>query len=126
MKSTQSVALRGVFVTVSTLLTDVIKEMVSSRVTFDVVAEFCDRESLGLRLPALAPDIVLIGLFPGETDAIGPTLLKFVPGAKVIAVSSDGRQAYLHEMRKRRAQLFDFSPSALIAAILGADPTSSA
>lgn len=118
-------ALRGVFVTVSTLLTDIIKEVVSSRVTLDVVAEFGERQSLGERLPALAPDIVLIGLYPGETDAIGPTLLRIVPAAKVIAISSDGRHAYLHEMRGRRARLFDFSPSALIAAILGADPSSS-
>lgn len=119
------VAIRGVFVTVSPLLTDIIEAVVSSRVILDVVAEFGERDAVGSRLPALAPDIVFIGLFPGETDAICPALVKLIPAAKVIAISSDGRHAYLYEMRARRALLFDFSPTGLVAAILGPNPASS-
>ena len=116
--------LRTVIVTMSRMLSDIITALVTDHAALDVVAEFDSRADAENRLPVIAPDLILVGLHDGETDAIGLTLLALVPSAKVIAFSSDGRNGYLHEMRAQRVELTDISPQGLIHAILGAPPTS--
>ena len=116
---TRLAELRGVFVTISSLLSDIITEVVSQRVDLKAMAQLDQRDTLRERLPALAPDLVVIGLRAGETDEIGALVLKMVPAAKVLVISSDGRHAYFHQMRPHRALLFDFSPGELIAVLLG-------
>lgn len=108
-----------VFVTISPLLSDIITEVMSQHVDLNIIAQFDNRDPIFNRLPALAADLVVIGLRTGETDEIAALALKAVPAAKVIGISSDGRNAYLHEMRPYRALMFDFSPSELIAALRG-------
>jgi hypothetical protein len=84
-----------------------------------VVAQIHGRGSLEERLGLIDPELVLIGLHVGETDAITATVLAAAPAAKVIAFSADCRHAYLHEMRAYQATLIDVTPSALAEAILG-------
>jgi chemotaxis response regulator CheB len=107
-----------VFVTISPLLSDIITEVISQHVGLKIIAQFDERDTIFDRLPPLSTDLVVIGLRAGETDEIGALALKVVSAAKVIAISSDGRHAYLHQMRPHRALMFDFSPSELIAALL--------
>jgi DNA-binding NarL/FixJ family response regulator len=111
--------LSAVFVTISPLLSDIITEVMSQQVNLNIIAQFDERDPIFNRLPALATDLVVIGLRAGETDEIAAIVLKVVPAAKVIAISSDGRNAYLHEMRPHRGLMVDFSPNELIAALLG-------
>jgi len=96
---------------------------VAGQITLDVVARFDKRALLREKLPEIGPDLVLVGLRSHETDRIGRSLLKLLPIAKVIAISSDARQAYLHEMRAHRAAIIDVSTRALIEAIRGPDQT---
>jgi DNA-binding NarL/FixJ family response regulator len=114
--------IRTVVVTMSPLLSDIIKQLLIHQTVLDVIAEFDTRDALEERLRNTAPNLILIGLRPGEGDGIGLSFLALVPAAKVIAFSSDGRHAYLHEMRAHRAALIEVSPQALIDAILGLDP----
>ena len=112
--------IRTVFVTIPPLLGDIIKTSLTDHFTLDVVARLDSRAEIEKQLPLVSPDLVIIGLLGGEDDTIGRTLLVVVPLAKVIVLSSDGRNAYVHEMRAHRSTLTDVSPPALIDAILGA------
>jgi DNA-binding NarL/FixJ family response regulator len=109
--------IRTVIVTMSPLLTDIIEQLLSGRVTLEVIGRFDVRTLLEEKLRVLAPDLILVGLRRGETDEIGRTLLSLVPVAKVIAFTNDARHGYVHEMRAHRAALIDISPQALIKAI---------
>lgn len=109
---------RAVFVTIPPLLSEILAEMASKGVQLKLIAQV-GRDALMKELPVLAPDIVLIGLRIGETDEIGSVVLKLVPGARVLVLSNDAHDAYLHEMRARRTVLRNFSPEHLLAALEG-------
>jgi DNA-binding NarL/FixJ family response regulator len=106
-----------------TLLSDVIKEVISRSVTLEVVAELPERESVSEAILSLAPDIVFIGLLQGEADTVGSNLLRLAPRAKVIAISSNGRNAYVYEMLAHRDALLEFTPAMLVQAVLGSRPS---
>jgi hypothetical protein len=109
---------RAVFVTIPPLLSEILVEVASKGVQLKLIAQI-ERDALTEQLPLLAPDIVLIGLRSGETDEIGSAVLKLVPGARVLALSNDAHDAYLHEMRPHRTVLRNFSPANLLAALEG-------
>jgi hypothetical protein len=67
-------------------------------------------EGLEERLRSLAPDLILIGLRRDEGDQIGLSLVRHLPNVKVIAFSSDGRDAFVHRMQPQRTVLPDVSP----------------
>jgi len=110
---------RTVFVTLSPLLSDIISESVGARLGLSLVGHIQDRDRLDETLSALAPDIVFVGLRAGESDDIGLSVLRVVPAARMLAISSDGRNAYLHEMRPIRIKLANFSAISLANAIIG-------
>jgi len=111
---------RTVTVTLSPLLRDIIAALVNDHVPLNVVAELDSRSRAALaEIELFAPDLVLIGLRSGETDDVGLALLSQIPTAKVIAISSDGRDAYVHEMRACRTALLSVSPQVLAATIAG-------
>jgi DNA-binding NarL/FixJ family response regulator len=111
--------IRTAMVTITPIISDIIETMLSARASLNVLAHFNDREEIAERLVAVSPDLVLIGLQHEETDDIARALLMLIPVAKVVAISSDGRNAYVHEMRAHRRALADVSPRTLINAILG-------
>jgi DNA-binding NarL/FixJ family response regulator len=108
----------------SPLLIDIIEQSVTGHVALDIVAHLEARNLIEERLRVMKPDLVLVGLYPGEADEIGRSLLSLVPVARVIVFSSDARHAYLHEMQAHRVTLIDVSPPALIEAIRGLRPGS--
>ena len=112
--------LRTALVTIPPMLGDIIKTLLANQFTVNLVARLDTRAEMEQRLPLVSPDLVIIGLLGGEDDTIGRTLLALVPLAKVIVLSSDGRNAYVHEMRAHRSTLMDVSPPRLIEAIMGA------
>jgi hypothetical protein len=110
--------LRCVFVTMAPLLSEIVTAALAKRVDLQVLAQFPEREQLTPRLQALSPDLAVIGLKPGEPDEIGFSLLAHLPRAKLVLISDDGNCAYVHELVPRRKVLRDFSPDALLAALL--------
>jgi DNA-binding NarL/FixJ family response regulator len=100
-------------VTTPALLRDVIKQLITSRVELDVVAELTERRELPQRLEAIRPDLVIIGLRRSESIVLIHTLLLRVPAAKFIALSSDGRSAFGFELRLYQTNLGDASPDRL-------------
>jgi hypothetical protein len=106
---------RMVFVTIPPLLSDIIAEVARDDTRLNLVAQFAERDELAARLPVLAPDFVLVGLFSEETDDVGASILSLVPTAHVLALSNDGRHGYLYQMRPQRTMLENFSPADLLA-----------
>jgi hypothetical protein len=102
----------------SRLLEDIIEKSVAGCLTLDVVARFDSREFLEETLRTISPDLILVGLRPGESDEVARSLLALAPLAKVIAMSSDARHGYVHEMRPHRTALIEISRQILIRTIL--------
>lgn len=109
---------RTVTVTIPPMLRDLIAELMAGHGNLDVVEELITRDRLEEHLRALSPDLILIGLERNEEDEIGLSLVKSMPNAKVIAISSDARNAFIHCMQPRRTVLPGVSPQALIEHIL--------
>ena len=101
----------------SPFLTDLIQQVLSGHLMLDVVTKLDTRDFLEQRLRLSTPDLVLIGLFFSETDAVAVSILALLPGAQVIAFSGDGHHAYVHQMLPHRTALLDVSPQALLDAI---------
>jgi hypothetical protein len=110
---------RGVFVTVPPLLAAIVTEALSRGVELKLLAGLKHRAQLEKRLRALRPDLVVIGLAPGESDELGAGLLAQLPTTRFLLIDAAGDYAYLHEMRPSRSVLHDFSPDNLRAAIRG-------
>lgn len=106
---------RAAIVSIPPLLADIVREILSNRKTIEFVACGGRRRGLDKRVSVLSPDIVLIGLRRGETDAIALAILNALPKATVVAISSDVRRASVHKMRPIRCELHDLSKEALIA-----------
>jgi DNA-binding NarL/FixJ family response regulator len=98
---------------------DLVTALIAGHRKLDVIAMLETRDAIHQRLQTLAPQLVLIGLGSGEPDDIGPAMLGFVPDAKVIAFSSDGRHAFVHQMHQPRKVLLDISSQQLIEVMLG-------
>jgi hypothetical protein len=96
------------------MLSDLVKTLALGRVELDVVAELRTRQALARRLPALRPDLVIIGLHPSESDSIVRTLLMRTPKAKFIAFSADGRTVIGYELQLYKAALSEMSPDGFI------------
>jgi DNA-binding NarL/FixJ family response regulator len=109
--------IRTVLTTISPLFSDILEQLIGGHVDLDIVAKTDTRDRLEERLRAIGPDLVLIGLYHGEADEIAHSLLAAAPLAKVIAFSTDGRHAYVHERRAHRTALIDFTPDGLVKAI---------
>jgi DNA-binding NarL/FixJ family response regulator len=118
-EETSVVGIRTALVSLSPLLSDIITQAIKREIELDVVAQISGRGSLEQQLRLIDPDLILIGLRVGETDAIAATALAAAPAAKVIAFSADCRHAYLHEMRACQSTLINVTPAALAEAILG-------
>jgi DNA-binding NarL/FixJ family response regulator len=101
------------------LFRDLVSALIAGHGKLDVIAKLDNRDAIGQRLQALAPQLVLIGLGGGEADDIASAVLGFVPDAKVIAFSSDSRHAFVHQLHQPRKALLDISSQQLIDAVLG-------
>ena len=106
---------RVAIVTIPPLLADILREVLGGQVAIEIVAQVGRRARLEQRLRAAGPDFVFIGLRPGESDTVARGLLTALPGAKIIAFSSDVHHVSVHQMRPHRTELHDFSKEALIA-----------
>jgi chemotaxis response regulator CheB len=105
---------RVAIVTIRPLLADILREILTGQMAIEIVAQIGRRTRLEQRLRDAHPDLVLIGLRRGESDAIAQGILTALPGAKIIAFSSDLHCVWVHQMRPHRTELHDFSKEALI------------
>jgi hypothetical protein len=116
--------IRTVTVTLPRMLGDLLVGAIAPEAELEVVGRFASRANLDRRLGALAPALVLIGLRRGEPDDVARGLLLSVPAARILAVTPDGRHAYLHRMRACRKALLEITPEGLRRALLEIEPAS--
>jgi DNA-binding NarL/FixJ family response regulator len=106
-------------VTVPPLFSDLVERALSDRVKVKIVANVPSRSQIPAQLRRLHPDLVVVRLRRGEDDRIARSILRALPGAIVIAISANAKQAYVHEMRPHRTLLIDLSRNDLIEQISG-------
>jgi DNA-binding NarL/FixJ family response regulator len=117
--------MRCVFVTVPPLLSAIITNTLSRRVDLQVLGKKGSRESVPEWLATVAPDLLILGITPGESTAIGTELLQLLPrGGKVLVIRDTGDLAVLCEMRPHCSVLSDFSPDKLLTFVFGPDTSS--
>jgi chemotaxis response regulator CheB len=112
--------LRAVAVTMSPLLRDVITTLLTYHVAVEVVAVFDTRAESEKWIEDVDPNLILVGLQPGESDEIAATLLTRLPNARIVAISHDGRRVSIHETRPHCRILADVQPQGMVDAILAA------
>jgi DNA-binding NarL/FixJ family response regulator len=109
--------IRTVVITLPMMIGDIVKELLIDDVELDIVGRFDSRERIEDMLRAVLPDLVLVGLSPGESGISTQSFLAVVPNAKVIAFSSDGRSAYVSQTGGSWTHLRDFGPDAITKVI---------
>jgi len=114
--------MRLVIVTLPSLLRDIITALVDNVAAVTIVAQLDSRADAAAKLASISPDLILVGLRSGETDDVGREFAAQNPAAKVIAISSDGNNAYVHEMPEHRTVLRAVSPQALVAVLVERKP----
>lgn len=62
-------------------------------------------------------DVVVIGLKDGRSSDPVEALFDRYPRARVVGIASDGRRAYMHELRPYRLALGELSPQQLIEVV---------
>ncbi len=109
--------IRTVVVTLPRMISDILEQLVVDDVALDIAARFDTRELIEDRLRAILPDLVLIGVRPGESWMIAQSVLTAVPAAKVIVFLSEGRSAYISEGHASWTYLPDCSAAAIAGII---------
>jgi DNA-binding NarL/FixJ family response regulator len=109
--------IRTVAITLPMMISDIVKALLTDDVELDIVARFDSRELVEDQLRAVSPDLILVGLSPGEPGMTGLSFLTVVPDAKVIGFSSDGRSAYVSQRDASWTHLPDFSADAITKVI---------
>ncbi len=105
---------RTLVVTVSPLLAELVTGVLGPYLPLDVIGVLQSRNLLAEQLRTTAPDLVIMGLVGGETDACALPLLAALPSAAILVLEPTGKDAWLHEMLPHRTTLIDFSVPALI------------
>src|ERR1700733_12327822 len=113
------VEIRTVMIAIPSLFRDLILELTEGRATLEVVGDFDTRFGLEEQLQELAPNLILIKLCGNEGDEVGLELVEALPSTKVIAFSSNAREAFVYRMPHQRCVLLGGSPRSLIDAITG-------
>jgi hypothetical protein len=99
------------------MISDIVEQLVVDDVALDIAARFDTRELIEDNLRAILPDLVLIGVRPGESRMIAQSVLTAVPDAKVIVFLSDSSSAYVSEEDASWTHLPDCSAAAITSII---------
>jgi hypothetical protein len=112
------VGLRTLMVTVSPLLGEMTLAVLLPYLPMEIIGILETRQDIATMLLQAAPDLLLLGLFENEREAIAGSLLLIVPSIKILALASDGRQAWLFETGQPPLALPDLSLPALVSAVV--------
>jgi DNA-binding NarL/FixJ family response regulator len=110
--------IRVVFIGMSPMLRDIVKQAIGSERDMDIAGEFF-ADSWAERLRALKPEAVIISLARGEGDDVTSRLMEAAPNAKIVALSSDNRSALCCTAGPHQRVLFDVSPQEIAEFISG-------
>ena len=110
--------IRVVFIGMSPLLRDIVKQAIGSEMDMEIAGEFF-ADSWAEHLRALKPEAVIISLAFGEGDGVTSRLMEAAPNAKIVALSSDSRSALCCAAGRHQRIVFDVSPQEIAEFISG-------
>jgi DNA-binding NarL/FixJ family response regulator len=103
----------------STMLTAIITAALEQSPDMTIAGVASERDDLAALVRSAQVDVVVIqAAEPGDSGRFRPLLLSF-PALKVIAITSDGKGGFLHEMRPWSMQLVELSAATLLSALRG-------
>lgn len=114
--------IRTVVVTLPRMISDIVEQLLTDKTELSICARLDTRAALDDSLRTTVPDLVLVGLAPGESQAIGASVSAIVPDATVIAFSSDGRSAHVTARGISRAPIIPPTADIIISVIRGIEP----
>jgi DNA-binding NarL/FixJ family response regulator len=101
----------------STMLTGIVTAALEQSPDITIAGVASESNDLAAQVSSAHADAVVIQVSePGDSALFRPLLLSF-PALKVIAISSDGRGGFLHEMRPWSMRLVELSAATLVAAL---------
>jgi hypothetical protein len=107
-----------VIVTLPALLRDILVALLNARLRLNILAEF-DHRPNPAQLLGLQAHCLLLGLRPGEAPQAARTWFAAPPSQGLVAISHDGRDAYLSDASGGTVELRNVSAATLAAAIIG-------
>jgi hypothetical protein len=101
----------------STMLTGIVTAALEHSPDITLAGVASESNDLASQVGSTQADAVVIRVAqPGESGGFRPLLLSF-PALKVIAIASDGKGGFLHEMRPWSMQLVELSAATLLEAL---------
>jgi DNA-binding NarL/FixJ family response regulator len=98
--------IRVLLATIPPTLGDALREIVAEQPDMEVVGELADHGiNVLLAVGRTRADVVILGLAAAELPGVPSYLLGEYPHVKVVALTDDGRTAYLHEYRTQKVQI---------------------
>lgn len=116
-----SVRIRVLVAEISGVLRDIIDTTLSAQPDIEVVTGGATRPAVRV-MSVEHPDVVVIGLGDSERSEAIEDLFGRYPHARVLGIASDGRHAFMHELRPHRVSLGELSPEQLVQVIRRAGP----
>jgi DNA-binding NarL/FixJ family response regulator len=100
------------------MLLAMIREIIASDVDCEIVAETRDQSSLAQSLDDIGADVVIVApSFSAVRENHFAELLNDHPRTRVLAIATNGQQAFIHELRPFVTEISELSPQTLLAAI---------
>ena len=96
---------------------DALEHILNSQGDMEVIGHLDDPLEILLAATLEGADVVILGLDQEELPGIASHLLSERPGLRILAVSPDGRRAFLFELRPQVVPLGELSPEGLVDAI---------
>jgi len=96
---------------------DVLGEVFASQADVRVVGDVNDQAEVLLAVGRTAADVVILGMQDAELPGIASHLFDQYPHLKILAVSSERRQAFLYELRPQLVSIGEMDAHGLLHAI---------
>jgi hypothetical protein len=104
-----------------TMLRQLLVRIVAQVPDVDIVAELPDDDLRSPRVAETTADVVVVDSDQAPPEDVAALLLARCR-TKVLGLSSDGRRAFLHELRPHRVPLGELSPAALVEVLRRGGP----
>jgi hypothetical protein len=101
----------------SNMLTSIITAALQQSPDMIISGVVAEHDDLAAQIRATQADGVLMhAAEPGDAVRFRPLLLSF-PTLKIVAITSDGKRGFLHELRPRSTRIVELSAASLQAAL---------
>jgi len=103
------------------LMRELITEALSADPEIEITNEAADETALATIAARRGADVVIVGQDQWNASEAFEALHLLRPSFKVLAITDDGRQAFLYELHPQETALGQLSSTGLLEAVRGAD-----